>query len=608
MSANPGKWTELLVEAVLADSNHDLIRERLDVLVQWLAGVKSPETESIGLEFEARNTPEKQAQQLVLVALDPILFRAGNSPWETLGLRPGAEPEAVKKRYYRLTKIYHPDRQLSAEEWLNERAEKLNLAYEPLKRGKIPPAAVPGVGATASTVAGRPSRITPAVDPIDAAPGFGDWLRASLGEARHFQRNLIIGCGILAALVIALFSLVEDEPYVPHAARQDSLPGPVQAEPREPLAAEPENTGSVALARKPAVEPADEPAPEPVASRGDAAASTAPSALPPPQPSSSDQAATRVAVAASAPPPTVTGAQQETAGLAPPAVAPTPPAAAIDGDLAPAAKPAAKPVAGAQPEKSSPQAPALMPIIQVSELVELPRAVVKPAPPPPDSTKGRADAGATAAASEPASVALAAPPAPAAKPIPTPQRPLPAAKVATPPQPAATVAEKKPVAQAAVAAGRPASAAKISTERAPAVAREQGSSAAAMNSAPTGGADLDRRRVRFVLTDYANRYSKGDAPGMAALYTEAAEQGTLSGRQAIEGYYRRLFSVTETRELYFEIDRVNAAHAPQFEMSLQSLNGCGEPVAEVHRQQPVRAAEGLEAGDMIAVALLIDPH
>ncbi|MCZ7599506.1 MAG: J domain-containing protein [Gammaproteobacteria bacterium] len=206
---------------MLADSGDAIMHERLDALVRWLAGVKGPESESITLEFEKRDTSERQAQQLALVAIDPILFDGRDNPWTTLGLAPGTDPEAIKQRYYRLTKIYHPDRQLSAEEWLNERAEKINRAYEQVKRGRAPASAEvgPRTGFEPTFAHSRPGHgRTIAIDRREAQPGFGRWARELLGGAHRLQRNTIITAASIAAVVLTLFALQDDDPYIPRTS------------------------------------------------------------------------------------------------------------------------------------------------------------------------------------------------------------------------------------------------------------------------------------------------------------------------------------------------------------------------------------------------------
>lgn len=61
----------------------------------------------------------------------------GKSPWEVLGVPPGAAPEEIKAAYQRLVRQYHPDKvaELGAElqALAEEKTKELNRAYEQLR-------------------------------------------------------------------------------------------------------------------------------------------------------------------------------------------------------------------------------------------------------------------------------------------------------------------------------------------------------------------------------------------------------------------------------------------------------------------------------------------
>lgn len=54
---------------------------------------------------------------------------AGESPWDVLGLEPGASTESIERRYRALAKRYHPDTGGTTEEFVN-----LQRAYEAVKQ------------------------------------------------------------------------------------------------------------------------------------------------------------------------------------------------------------------------------------------------------------------------------------------------------------------------------------------------------------------------------------------------------------------------------------------------------------------------------------------
>ena len=60
-------------------------------------------------------------------------FNNENNYYITLGLPQGASQDEIRERWKRLMLLYHPDRQEGDEEWVSERAKKVNEAYSVLK-------------------------------------------------------------------------------------------------------------------------------------------------------------------------------------------------------------------------------------------------------------------------------------------------------------------------------------------------------------------------------------------------------------------------------------------------------------------------------------------
>lgn len=60
-------------------------------------------------------------------------FNAENNYYITLGLPKNATPDEIRERWKRLMLLYHPDKQLGEEDWVSERAKKVNEAYSTLK-------------------------------------------------------------------------------------------------------------------------------------------------------------------------------------------------------------------------------------------------------------------------------------------------------------------------------------------------------------------------------------------------------------------------------------------------------------------------------------------
>ena len=60
-------------------------------------------------------------------------FNPENNYYITLGLPQNATPEELSRRWKRFMLLYHPDKQVGNEEWVSERAKKVNEAYTALK-------------------------------------------------------------------------------------------------------------------------------------------------------------------------------------------------------------------------------------------------------------------------------------------------------------------------------------------------------------------------------------------------------------------------------------------------------------------------------------------
>jgi curved DNA-binding protein CbpA len=70
--------------------------------------------------------------------ISKLHFNHENNYYVTLGLAEGSSQEEIRERWKRLMLLYHPDLQAGNEEWVSERAKKVNEAYtilkDPLKR------------------------------------------------------------------------------------------------------------------------------------------------------------------------------------------------------------------------------------------------------------------------------------------------------------------------------------------------------------------------------------------------------------------------------------------------------------------------------------------
>ena len=58
-----------------------------------------------------------------------LFFRPDATPYQTLGLAPGASPQAIKESFRLLMQLVHPDRQDAAALWPDSFAAQANRAY-----------------------------------------------------------------------------------------------------------------------------------------------------------------------------------------------------------------------------------------------------------------------------------------------------------------------------------------------------------------------------------------------------------------------------------------------------------------------------------------------
>jgi DnaJ-domain-containing protein 1 len=66
--------------------------------------------------------------------ISKMQFNPEKNHYITLGLSRTASGDTIRERWKRLMLLYHPDRQEGSEEWVSERAKKVNEAYKTTSR------------------------------------------------------------------------------------------------------------------------------------------------------------------------------------------------------------------------------------------------------------------------------------------------------------------------------------------------------------------------------------------------------------------------------------------------------------------------------------------
>ena len=216
-------WSGELVELIIAGQAGDFPINRIDDLIAWTVDRDTPATRLISKAFTKRTVARDDGVQLSLAVLDKLFFTLAGTPWEALGLAPGANEKHTRVRYRRLLSIFHPDRQLGSAEWCHERTDRLNQAFRQIQEGQgdvVLVGLAPG-GPVAGKTRKRPQR-KPRLDLMPAGIGIGDDLREWMGGSRSFQKKFFSLLILGASVILLLLYYAGVEPEVIRAALMPS--------------------------------------------------------------------------------------------------------------------------------------------------------------------------------------------------------------------------------------------------------------------------------------------------------------------------------------------------------------------------------------------------
>ena len=178
-----------------------LIRH-LDEILLWRGKLESSKDDfsSVLIDEYGERVLKKKFEEF----LDRLIV-TGNS--QTVLFSPRLTKEDAKNRYRKLIRVFHPDRGVNEQEWLNHRAEVINLAYQDY----CDSVAEMSTGSHSEPVEAsfnyRPKAGNGKVDEgakfkIKFRP---DVWRKWLGDSQNFQRNIIYGLAITSGLMIVFF-------------------------------------------------------------------------------------------------------------------------------------------------------------------------------------------------------------------------------------------------------------------------------------------------------------------------------------------------------------------------------------------------------------------
>lgn len=217
----PKPWSAELVDSIFSGKISPVVTDQFDALLRWLGGRTTPDALAIDSELKRRDVDIEEAARLALVLLEKLLFENRDNPYTVLGLSLSASEEKVEKRYKRLVSIFHPDRQYADAEWLHRCTERLNTAYDRIRRGDTG-----SVSARSSGVRANGSKSRSAGTSGTSGYTYGESesdvervVRSTLGSARSFQIKVFSGLVLVAAIVVGYLYLLDstnpEQVYLP---------------------------------------------------------------------------------------------------------------------------------------------------------------------------------------------------------------------------------------------------------------------------------------------------------------------------------------------------------------------------------------------------------
>ena len=218
--ANPQtqqKSATAVVAEVIETGFSDALPGHLDVFLVWLSATRADGQNVIDGYIERSRISRRQTARQIRLAIDRALFAPENaSPYQTLGLDPGADPATVKLRYQRLIKIYHPDKENARADWLTRRTEAINSAFRAVKNGRVTDPKPGGHGAAPQAQTPPVERPAPRRRP--ERPGRTVWaekLRRALGRPEQFEKRVLGALFAVCLLVILLTYLLGGREHQP---------------------------------------------------------------------------------------------------------------------------------------------------------------------------------------------------------------------------------------------------------------------------------------------------------------------------------------------------------------------------------------------------------
>jgi DnaJ-domain-containing protein 1 len=230
----------------------------------------SHNTDAIRDFARRHNTDHKYLVDGANFVISMMHFNTENNYYVTLGLSRNATPAEIRERWKKLMLLYHPDRQPGNEEWVSERAKKVNEAYSILREDEKRQAFDRKLLKQVMTQ--KPSRQMPSKDRM-ARPGFRSSRNADAsewGRKKKYMPRIIVGTYILSALIFLGYIYLHNNAVPLESAlfMKEDLETTVHPEPG--ASHEDKNAGSIKPAHSPGSEEKGTPGREVMTEPGDA--------------------------------------------------------------------------------------------------------------------------------------------------------------------------------------------------------------------------------------------------------------------------------------------------------------------------------------------------
>lgn len=212
-ASSDSQWASRIAKFAKTGHHDPVFTENLDDLLRWLLNKNSATSALLDRAFDSAGITPRLARRRVLSVVDQMLFKRSNEPWQVLGLESKAQKDEVRDRYKRLTQVFHPDKGLGDERWLNDRMERIRGAYDELQnptRQRKPNIHVRPNPEHTKPAASQRRKTDTAVTNRRKARSRARAVRRVFGDAAQFRRRILLwmGAGLVFYVAVMVAAVV----------------------------------------------------------------------------------------------------------------------------------------------------------------------------------------------------------------------------------------------------------------------------------------------------------------------------------------------------------------------------------------------------------------